>query len=266
MKLFVSDIDGTLYWYDHKNNKGVSDSCRNYIHKWIELGNIFALATARTYLKRDDAIQDLKINVDYLGGNGAEIVYHDNTTEFITLPFAYFLEVCKWVSDHNYNATVKICVDDHFVAKDHDHYPFDHTERMRNNLINSSIYDPNRSYSDNGVNMSLLCEPSLTKMIESSLQKLFEGRCKVLANDIDNIDFIPLNISKSKAVEILAKHYNIDMKDVIVIGDEANDVDMFKITKNSYCMAHSDKSIQKQANSVVELVEDAIRIEIEKIV
>ena len=103
-------------------------------------------------------------------------------------------------------------------------------------------------------------------MIESSLQKLFEGRCKVLANDIDNIDFIPLNISKSKAVEILAKHYNIDMKDVIVIGDEANDVDMFKITRNSYCMAHSDKSIQKQANSVVELVEDAIRIEIEKIV
>ena len=67
MKLFVSDIDGTLYWYDHKNNMGVSDSCRNYIHKWISLGNIFALATARTYLKRDDAIQDLKINVDYLG-------------------------------------------------------------------------------------------------------------------------------------------------------------------------------------------------------
>ena len=41
MKLFVSDIDGTLYWYDHKNNMGVSDSCRNYIHKCFLFNLIF---------------------------------------------------------------------------------------------------------------------------------------------------------------------------------------------------------------------------------
>ena len=76
------------------------------------------------------------------------------------------------------------------------------------------------------------------------------------------------NENLKNAMDTVAKEFGDKVNGVpyIVIGDEANDVDMFKITRNSYCMAHSDKSIQKQANSVVELVEDAIRIEIEKIV
>lgn len=265
MKLFVADIDGTLYWYNHQNNNGVSDSCKKAIKKWIAMGNIFAIATARTYLVRDNVINDLGINVDYLGGNGAEIVYCDGTKNLTTLPFDYFLEVIKYVDDHKIDASVKICVDDHFVANSHEHYPFTYPSRMRKNLLNSTIYDTSGNYSDVGVNMSLLCNKIITKDVEKSLQIMFKNRCQVLANDFDNIDFIPLNISKSKAVEILAKHYNINMEDVIVIGDETNDIAMFEVTKNSYCMAHSDDNVKKYANHIVELVEDAINMEIVKL-
>ena len=265
MKLFVSDIDGTLYWYNNKNNSGCSQACRDAIKRWLDAGNIFAIATARVYTMRDYTIHDIGLDVDYLGGNGAEIVYSNNEVDLKTLPFSYFLEVGKWIDENQLDASVKICIDKQFIAYRQDLYPFTCLERMRKNLQNSISYSKFIGEETcKGVNMSLLCHPSLTKRIESELQKRFNGRCQVLATDVDNIDFIPLNVGKSEAICSLAKHYGIDMKDVIVIGDAANDICMFEITDNSYCMSHSNQEIQNKANYIVDSVEEAISIELAK--
>lgn len=265
MRLFVSDIDGTLYWYDNKNNAGCSDACKKAVRKWIDAGNIFALATARVYTVREPIMEDLGFNVDYLGGNGAEIVYKNNEMKLHTLPVSYFFEIGEWIDRHCYDATVKACLNRQFFSYRQDLYPFTCPERMRRNLKNSVPYQQAEIEEDSlVVNMSLLCEPSLTKRIECELQKLFEGRCQVQANDIDNIDFIPLGISKSQAVLDLAGHYGISREDIIVIGDAPNDVSMFRVTENSYCMSHGEEEIRQQAAHVVDLVEEAIERELKK--
>ena len=266
MKLFVSDIDGTLYWYNNKNNSGCSEECKCAIKKWLEAGNIFAIATARVYTMRDYTLEDIGSSVDYLGGNGSEFVYSNYEFELKTLPFSYFLEVGKWIDEKQLDASVKICVNKQFVAYRQDLYPFTTPERMRKNLYNSIIYDEySITEKCEGVNMSLLCHPSLTKWIEKELQDQFRGRCNVIATDTDNIDFVPLGSGKGEAIRLLAEHYGVDMKDVIVIGDAANDVCMFELTKNSYCRSHSDDWIREKAGHVVDLVEEAIYRELAKL-
>ncbi|MBQ4342548.1 MAG: HAD family phosphatase [Erysipelotrichaceae bacterium] len=265
MKLLVSDIDGTLYWYNKQNNKGVSDKCRTAIRNWMDAGNRFAVATARVHTVRDAVMDDLQMNIDYLGGNGAEIIFFDGSEKFHSLPVSYFLEAGKWIDENHINATVKMCVDHQFITYRHDNYPFACESRMRMNLRRSVPYQSiELNDLSTGVNMSVLTHPDVTKQVESELQKLFEGRCIVQANDIDNIDFIPLKVGKDKAILQLAEHYGISMKDVIVIGDAANDICMFEITENSYCMSHSDITIQKKASFVVDLVEEAIERELKK--
>ena len=113
--------------------------------------------------------------------------------------------------------------------------------------------------------MSVLTHPSITKEVEQLLAERFEGRCHVLATDVDNIDFIPLNVGKDKAIAMLAAHYGIPLEKVIVIGDAPNDACMFEMTKNSYCMSHSEVSLQKKASSVVNSVEEAIERELKKL-
>lgn len=265
MRLFVSDIDGTLYWYHNRNNAGCSEACKAAIRKWIDAGNIFALATARVYTVRDVAIADLGLKVDYLGGNGAEIVYRNYEIELHTLPIQYFFEIGKWIDEHHYDATVKACVKGQFISYRQDRYPFTCLERMRKNLKNSIPYEQaGIDAKDSVVNMSLLCEPSLTQKIEKELQNLFLDRCQVLATDMDNLDFIPLGISKSQAVLALAERYGIKREDIIVIGDAPNDVPMFQITENSYCMSHGKAEIKRQAAKIVDLVEEAIEAELKK--
>lgn len=259
MKLFVSDIDGTLVWYNNKNNKCISEQCKNAIHIWVNKGNIFAVATARTYLKKNVIIDDLGINIDYLGGNGAEVVYQNGKTNFHSLPYSYFLEIGKWIDENGYDATLKICVNGMFYAYRKDNYPFTFPERMRNNLIEAKEkQDLKHDNTTVGVNMSLLCIPKLTKKIEKELQELFSEKCQVIATDIDNIDFIPLGIGKGQAVISLADYYGIDKENIIVAGDEANDICMFDIAGTSYCMSHSSKEIQQKATKVVNVLEEAI--------
>lgn len=265
MKLFIADIDGTLYWYDHRNNSGCSQSCRKAIQKWQEAGNLFAVATARVHTVRDEVMADLGMNLDYLGGNGAEIVYRNGEELLHSLPFFYFLEVGSWLDEQNLDATVKICVNHQFYFYRNDQYPFTFEPRMRKNLRNSVSYlELHFDENSTGVNMSILCHPDLTQRIEKDLRIRFSNRCQVLATDKDNIDFIPIGVGKGQAILDLAKHYHLSMNDVIVIGDAVNDLCMFNITENSYCMSHSDKEIQSHATHVVDLVEDAIYIELEK--
>jgi len=265
MKLLVSDIDGTLYWYNNQNNPGCSEKCREAIKLWLEAGNKFALATARTHLVADRSLNDLGLRVDYLGGNGAENVYSDGTLDLHYLPISIFLETGKWIDENGYDATVKICLNKQFISYRNDRYPFNFPERMRFNLKRSVLYNTVEINEDSlGVNMSLLCPEEKTKEIEVKLQERFKGRCQVIAIDKDNIDFIPLGTSKSQAIIDLAKHYGISMDDVITVGDEANDICMFEITKNSYCMSHSRDAVKQYANYVVDLFEQVIYQNLDK--
>ena len=70
---------------------------------------------------------------------------------------------------------------------------------------------------------------------------------------------MPFGCSKGNGIKELAKFYNIDLCDVAVVGDSNNDVNMFEITSNSYCMDHADEEVSKHANHIVKDVAQAIK-------
>ena len=76
MKLFVSDLDGTLY---PPNVTDSGEENRAAIRSWREAGNVFAVATARIHQSYPKVAEDLGFAVDYLGGNGAELIFSDQT-------------------------------------------------------------------------------------------------------------------------------------------------------------------------------------------
>lgn len=262
MKLFVSDIDGTLVWYNGKNNQEASDLCKDAIRKWMDAGNIFAVATARSHVRRDIIYDFLGFKIDYLGGNGSEIVYLNQEIELHTLPYSYFLELCDWIREKEYNATLKICVDNKFYIYKRNNYPYGCLDRVRSYLFNIEDYTLIRHDSNTvGFNMGIICYPSLTKIMEKELQELFKNRCTVSAIDFDYIAIVPIGVSKGQAVLELAERYNVKRKNIIVAGDEVNDVCMFKVAGKSYCMSHASIEIQKEADGCIDVLEEALHKE-----
>lgn len=77
------------------------------------------------------------------------------------------------------------------------------------------------------------------------------------------IDIVPKGVSKAGGLRKLCKIYSVHESDVIVVGDNYNDVDMLKAF-TSYAMENGVFEIKKFANFITKSVEDLIKIELKK--
>lgn len=77
----------------HRQRRGK----RAAIQRWRAAGNVFAVATARIHQAYPKVSADLGFAVDYLGGNGAELIFSDGTRMTRTLKAAVFLDVAGWL-------------------------------------------------------------------------------------------------------------------------------------------------------------------------
>lgn len=66
------------------------------------------------------------------------------------------------------------------------------------------------------------------------------------------IDIMPEGSSKGDGLVFLKKEYNLDLKSTICLGDEENDVSMFKVCKYSVAMGQSQEKIKKEATFSIE--------------
>lgn len=65
-KLYISDLDGTLL----NSNKEITAFSAEIINRFIDLGGMFSVATARTAYGCEDILKDLKINIPIILMNG----------------------------------------------------------------------------------------------------------------------------------------------------------------------------------------------------
>lgn len=263
-KLFISDLDGTLYWDGRQFTGQATPESLAAIRRWREAGNLFAVATARIHLYRESLTRELGFPVDYLGSNGADLLFTDGERETHPTSIRDFLTVCGWARKHGIDGTVKIYTGGQWVNSSRGLYPFTEPERMRNaQKHGKTIGEVSLAPSDTGVNMSLILREELLKDAQASLKRLVRGRLDVAASDYDNLDFIPAGCSKGLAVRCLAAHYGLPRESIIVIGDSENDISMFEAAGYSYAMSHAAAEVRSKASATADSVAEAIELSLQ---
>ncbi|MED1205336.1 Cof-type HAD-IIB family hydrolase [Heyndrickxia acidicola] len=109
---------------------------------------------------------------------------------------------------------------------------------------------------------------TLLKDEELAIQKIFilalnpEQRNRVLTSmkTIDgvyvtisspfNIEIMNINGNKGNGLKVMAEYFNIPLKDTVAIGDQQNDVPMFKVAGLSIAMGNAAEEIQKMCDFV----------------
>ncbi|WP_296875650.1 HAD family hydrolase [Thomasclavelia sp.] len=99
------------------------------------------------------------------------------------------------------------------------------------------------------VKISIL-EPNLEKY--QQIRSLFNNTnlFTIAKSDHDYIDITDINVNKATAVVMLAKYLNIDISEVICIGDNENDREMLQIAGLSIAMKNASEEIKKIATYV----------------
>ncbi|MCS7144974.1 MAG: phosphoglycolate phosphatase [Archaeoglobaceae archaeon] len=59
-----------------------------------------------------------------------------------------------------------------------------------------------------------------------------------------------INVSKGKALEFIAKHLGIDVKNFVAVGDSENDIEMFKVAGFRVAVANADERLKELADLI----------------
>ncbi len=265
MRLFVSDLDGTLYKDGQQLSAGCNRENRQAILKWIKHGNAFAIATARGLDYYETLCEELGIRLNYIGSNGAQMIFADGEILIRKIKARYFLELCDYVRQNDLDATVMMDYKGSWLNSGGDRYPFRGKKQIWQSLKRSRAarmdeIDP----FDEVAKIGMVIRPDLRDPIKEKLRKIYHKQMELVSSDFDNIDFGPYDCSKGQGVMELAKRYHLRTTEIAVIGDSENDISMMRKVQNSYCMSHAEKNVKKEAGTVVGSVAEAIDRELAK--
>lgn len=102
----------------------------------------------------------------------------------------------------------------------------------------------------------IMSTPKLCEEMENDLQNKF------LDLDIARsapyfLEIMDKKVSKATGIEILIKHYNFTLDEVIVFGDQKNDIEMFKYVPQSVAMANAPDEVKKFAYAITDSVNES---------
>lgn len=106
--------------------------------------------------------------------------------------------------------------------------------------------------------MSVLGEYEQLTEFQLELQQKYGRDIELYISDKQCLDIMPKNISKGAALELLLDHLGIQPHEVACIGDSFNDLPMFALTPHSFAMKEALPGVKEQAVYTVESVSHAI--------
>lgn len=243
MKILGSDFDGTF------NHNGIDDIKRNAVSGWRSQGNIFAIVSGRPIKDLLEIVKKFSFECDYLvAHNGAYIAKPDGSVisstpcdSGIIVPLLKLLfeNGCTWASV-GASTLWKVYAD-------------------------SKEGELNSGYSLHNLPeipwFTQICTKCADYATAEKLTKIIREYMGDVINPLQNglyIDIVRADMNKAKGIYLLMDFVGAKYEDVIVVGDNVNDLDMIKEFK-SYAMENGVDMIKKIADyttpGVVELIE-----------
>lgn len=245
-KLICIDVDGTLL----NSHKEIPKENIEAINKAYESGVSIAIASGRGPWSVKELINEIGVCGYRICLNGAYVIDDD-------------VEISKSVID---NDKVNTILD---VINKYDVRAFFATSTL--NITNKNLLMNNLKSVVNQKDFIVSSGSKLKKELEKhngsilkvsimeenneiykKVRQSFEetGLFQVEKSDVNYLDVNIKGINKSKGVKELARYLNIDLSEVICIGDNENDIDMIKDCGLGIAMANACKELIEISDAV----------------
>ena len=263
MKLLVSDLDGTLLKIGNQWSAGISEENKNALHDFIDHGGHLAVASSRGSAAQQMIEDMLERPVSLIGSNGFEVwnEKHDLVKEH-WMDLADFAKVAKVITKVGINGSLvtRTAEGERLGVGRQDQYPHvipQDCPKVRKNW--SLEYADYAGQSGPCSKLSLFVEPKYHASTSMLLHQCFDNCYEIAASDIDMLDISPIGINKGTAILELAESMGISRDEICVVGDNENDMSMFDVISESYCMDHAPKHVLSKAAHIVTQVADILK-------
>lgn len=226
-KILVSDYDQTFYLNDVDIEKN-----KNAVDKFRKAGNIFVIATGRSYFDFHNKVNLYNFNYDYVIINhGATILSKD---DIVFANFSINEEIINVIKE---DLQIEKSVKGFCCSKLESRVDFNHKKLTKINVKYNSKEEAMK----------------INKIINNKYSK-YVNSYYVTGN---SLELISSKTNKSNAIDLLLNKLNISNSNVYTIGDGYSDIEMIK-DFNGYAMTKSVDELKQVAIKEVESVSDLI--------
>lgn len=241
IRLIVADLDGTLLKSDKSLDDNIKDVISGQDYK-------FTIASGRSMVLVKKFISELNIDLPYITNNGAEIYQSNACVKQYSIPDEEVRFILKQVQEFDLecHANAENCI--YTMGKIDLILPFrKRFEGVLPIVDNASIHE----VCANAINKIMCIDKDLNKVQE------FANKINLYCEHVhceraEGNAFVMVNrqASKGLALKNLLKLLHISSEEVVVFGDNYNDVSMFEAAKYSVCMENADNDVKNKATFI----------------
>ena len=245
LKIFCTDVDGTIL---KKGEKTFSNNINEAFKNIFETNNLLIVASGRTYRN----LRSLFFNDDrvvYLCENGNLLRYKNKTlfvSSFDDEVYSLldelksyqdlFIEICTPDKTYTYSSYEEI--NKFFKTNYLDFTSLDGSVRsIKEKIIKVSYFFPTKNMEE------------FSKLHQHFLDK-YKDKIEIFDSNNLWIDFSPKGINKGTTLKFFMDKYSLPFSSLYCFGDGENDIDMLKISKNSYCESSGLDNVKNISNNI----------------
>lgn len=241
LEIVFSDIDGTIINSHHK----VTSFNKSKIVELKEKQIPFILVSARMP-------KGIRPIYDMIGINDCLIAYSgglvlDDTGSIL---YSNGIDVKDAKDIYNYianNSNVSIstyCYDNWYTST------YDDWIKQEEEITSLQVIQDDFDSEDTVHKFLCMGDPQEINKLELLLKKQFPNLSIYKSKDT-YLEIMNGSVSKSTALKVILKHYNINIKNSISFGDNFNDIDMLKTTGVGYTMGNAPEEVKKKVPNVI---------------
>lgn len=254
-KLILCDLDGTLLNSDHK----VSDINKQAIKDFTNAGNIFCIATGRSWNESKWVYKELGLTTPLVNTNGSHI-HSPNDKDFKDVINLFDNKIMNDILNSEY--VVKHSTG--FYAEGVTSYvtnnvPMKFIGAEVQKLSHHSIdeIDGKINISDDMLSIIIVFETKDQKDEFVKLLQKYEGIINWwgwsmhMERDLHCVEINTIS-TKADGLKIIADYYDVDMKNTFAFGDQRNDLELIKKAATGYAMDNAQNILKDNADVVLE--------------
>lgn len=260
IKLIASDLDGTIISSNNsisENNIKVIDSLQK---KHIPL----VICTGKTYAISKDICKNLHADFGIFG-NGGQIIDLSTGAEILNKVLTFEeIDSCFSVIK-NQNLHIHAYTEDSIITTNLSYMDLRNSVLFPNKLkiqIVDSVLDYIKTNNSSVLKLAISSTSSLknvrndleshTDLTINHIYKTGIYKDMVINKEYEYLDISPNNVSKGTALRYLSDYLNLKKEDILSIGDNINDIDMFKVSNISAALNNASDEVKKSASYVTE--------------
>lgn len=247
IKLIATDLDGTFLRPPKEDQPGVDFYNKEFFRQMLDEmkeKNVKFVAASGRQIEIIERLFSEELadgyQIDFVGSNGAKVMTQGKILHDVFLSLEQIAQIIDWNKNNPKSA-------ENLIVLIGEKYTY-----VSNHATEKTISEISKFYSnvkqveklmevDDHIKSVTLVWPT-EDVLEyvQALQKHFGNYIHATGSGFGSVDLLPKNVNKATALQTLQDHYGIKDDEVMVFGDNANDLEMLTKYEMAFLMPNAE--------------------------